>query len=80
MVFAIINNGNVINIEEYNSETIAPQNAIDIHDKPVLIGDTYSDGRFYRNGEEVVSDAEMLGNVNHILSILYEGENEGVDA
>lgn len=56
---ARIENGIVVNIEwcsdkEPETETLKNYDGRSIH-----IGDTYSDCKFYRNGEEVLSDLEL---------------------
>lgn len=59
MTYALINDGVVSNIISLDSRAVADfPNAVNCMDKPVAIGDTYSDGRFYHNGEEVLSELE----------------------
>ena len=61
MRYAVITDGTVSNII-----ALRPANAGDfpgavaLHDRPVGIGDTYSDGKFYRDGEEVLTAAEEI--------------------
>lgn len=61
MVMAEINEGVVTNIFEIlpGQESEFP-GAVCIDDRPVGIGDAYQDGKFYRGGVEVKTDAEML--------------------
>lgn len=62
MRYAMMQNERVKNIIELNpeNETDFP-NAIPIPDDlPAGIDDTYQDGVFYRNGERVLTNAEML--------------------
>lgn len=60
MNYALIENGIVINMI-----VIAPYNlsdfpsAIPVGDKPVGIGDEYRDGKFYRDGKEILSELEQ---------------------
>lgn len=67
--FAIVENGIVTNIlwglitEEY-------ENAVQTDDRPVEIGDTYVDGKFYRNGEPVSTYAEEVNDMLEALQIL----------
>lgn len=50
--------------------------AIPCNEYPVNIGDTYEDGRFYRNGELLKSYSELYAEANEILSIIYDGVPE----
>lgn len=61
MRYALIQNNIVTNIIELNprNETDFP-NAVQPLDVPAGIGDTYQDGVFYRNGERVLTNAELL--------------------
>ena len=61
MDYALIENGvvtNLIWLHPMNADTFP--DAVPIGDYPVAIGDTYSDGLFYRNGEKVLSFAEQV--------------------
>lgn len=42
-------------------------NAVPCGEKPVGIGDIYQDGKFYREGEEILSELEALRTANQIL-------------
>lgn len=55
MNYALIENGTVINLIWLHpmNESEFP-NAVSIGELPVMIGDSYVDGKFYREGEEVV--------------------------
>lgn len=61
MTMAEIMEGVVTNIFEIlpGQETEFPD-AVCIDGRPAGIGDTYSDGKFYRDGEEIKTDAEIL--------------------
>lgn len=76
MVYAVIENNVVSNIIEFASPSAAStfQNVVYIEEKPVKIGDSYIDGKFYHDGEEVISDSERLSQMETIFNILYEGE------
>lgn len=82
MNYAIIENSVVVNII-----SLLPQNegefpgAVPCDGYAVEIGDSCVDGRFYHDGEEILSDYELLMLTQTILGILYEGETpEGDDA
>lgn len=55
---ARIENGIVVNIEWFSSETVETENLKNMEDRPVGIGDTYQDGKFYRDGIEVLTPLE----------------------
>ena len=59
MNYAIIQNGVVVNmivIAPYNTSDFP--DAVPVGDKPVVIGDEYRDGKFWRDGAEILSPAE----------------------
>lgn len=61
MRYAVIMEGtvtNVIVLREINAGDFP--GAVALHDRPVGIGDTYSDGKFYRDGEELLTAAEEI--------------------
>lgn len=54
MNFALLDNGIVTNIIWINPEQQSEfQPGAPTGDLPVMVGDTYENGKFYRNGEEV---------------------------
>lgn len=55
---ARIADGIVTNIEWCSDREAETDELINMGDKPVAIGDTYKDGEFYRDGEEVLSPLE----------------------
>lgn len=57
---ARIKNGIVVNIEWCSDNVIQTETLIDIVDRPVDIGDTYIDGKFYNNGVEVLTEMEYM--------------------
>ena len=74
MNYALIENGIVINmivIAPYNMSDFP--SAVPVGDKPVGIGDEYRDGKFYRDGEEVLSELEQLK-----LQLAQAEENEQI--
>ena len=61
MTYAVIENGIVVNlIWLYSANASEFPDAVPVNDLPVSIGDTYSDGDFYRNGEKVLSFMEKM--------------------
>ena len=59
-IMARIENGVVVNIEWWSDEVVQTKTLIDIEDRPVDIGNTYVDGKFYDNGVEVITEIEYL--------------------
>lgn len=59
MRYAWIENGVVINTIALNDRNAGDfPKAVKLGDRPVAIGDSYADGKFYRNGAEVLTLAE----------------------
>lgn len=61
MNYALIENGivtNVIWLHPGNASDFS--NAVAMGDIPAEIGDSYTDGAFYRNGERVLTVAEQI--------------------
>ena len=72
---AIVEDGIVANVIWgliYNMDEFP--NAVQIDDLAVQIGDTYADGMFYHNGEQVRTNAEIMGEMQEALNILLGGE------
>lgn len=59
-IMARIENGVVVNTEWWSDEVVQTKTLIDIEDRPVNIGNTYVDGKFYDNGVEVITEIEYL--------------------
>ena len=60
MRYAMIGNGVVTNIIALNDRNASDfPTAVKLGDRPVGIGDTYSDGKFYRDGVEVLTPLEV---------------------
>lgn len=60
MRYAIVDNGAVTNIIALNDRNASDfPAAVKLGDRPVGIGDTYTDGRFYRDGVEVLTPMEQ---------------------
>lgn len=78
MTYAKINDGTVVNIL-----TIRPEQAHEfpdcvpmpsgVHAEP---GDTYADGKFYRDGVELKSTAQLQAEAEEVLNILLGGGTE----
>lgn len=57
--YALVEDGIVTNIISLDSRNASDfPNAIKTADRPVAIGDTYADGKFYRDGNEVLTPLE----------------------
>lgn len=75
MTYAKIENGKVTNlIEVRTAQAHEFPDCVPLNDIPAGIGDTYSDGVFYRNGEQVKSVsqqlAEAIADTNSAFAIL----------
>ena len=55
---ALIENGVVVNVLWCSDRDPETDALIDTADRPVGIGDTYTDGKFYRDGAEVLTPLE----------------------
>lgn len=63
MLYALIENNkvkNIISADEKGAESLiaAGLNLVPTNEKPVAIGDDYTDGKFYRDGSEVLTPTE----------------------
>lgn len=60
MRYAIVTDGVVTNIIALNDRNASDfPTAVKLGDRPVGIGDTYADGKFYRDGVEVLTPIEQ---------------------
>ena len=60
MRYALIDNGIVSNVIALNDRNASDfPTAVKLGDRPVCIGDTYADGKFYRDGVEVLTPMEQ---------------------
>ena len=60
MRYALIDNGIVTNVIVLNDRNAGDfPTAVKLGDRPVGIGDTYIDGKFYRDGVEVLTPMEQ---------------------
>lgn len=76
MRYAIIDNGTVTNVIELRPSVTWP-GAVALGDRPVGIGDTYQDGKFYRGGQEVLTTQEEIMQYKAALNTLGVTTNEG---
>ena len=76
-----IENGLVINVLWCSDSEPETENFIDPADRPVGIGDTYSGGKFYREGVEILTPLEeALKKNEEQLKELDEAYKKGVDS
>ena len=60
MRYALIDNGIVNNVIALNDRNASDfPTAVKLGDRPVGIGDTYADGKFYHDGVEVLTPMEQ---------------------
>lgn len=60
MRYALIEGGIVTNVIVLNDRNASDfPTAVKLSDRPVGIGDTYTDGKFYRDGKEVLTPMEQ---------------------
>jgi hypothetical protein len=69
---ARIENGVVINIEWFSDNQEQTESLIDLADRPAGIGDSYIDGKFYRNGVEILTPIEEYQKLLQNAEIAYE--------
>ena len=85
MNYALITDGvvaNLIYLHPMNADDFS--SAVPTEDLPVQIGDTYADGKFYRNGEEVVpvnvlTDAQISAIKDQAVAEIEEAVINGTD-
>ena len=76
--YALVENGVVTNIISLNDRNASDlPNAVKTYDRPVGIGDTYTDGKFYRDGSEVFTPLEIA---NNEIDSLTQQLGEAVEA
>ena len=60
MRYAIVTDGIVTNVIALNDRNASDfPTAVKLGDRPVCIGDTYTDGKFYHDGVEVLTPMEQ---------------------
>lgn len=57
---AVINNNTISSINYYSDLEVSTPTLIDVSDRPVQIGDSYIDGKFYREGKEILTQVEEI--------------------
>lgn len=74
MRYAIVTDGVVTNIIALNDRNASDfPTAVKLGDRPVGIGDTYTDGKFYRDGVEVLTPMEQAqAEIAEYKSALHE--------
>ena len=76
--YALVENGVVTNIITLNDRNASDfQNPVKTYDRPDGIGDTYTDGKFYRDGSEVFTPLEIA---NNEIDSLTQQLGEAVEA
>lgn len=81
---AVIDNGVVINMEWCDDYTPETETQKDPGDRPVGIGDIYTDGKWYRDGVEILTPLEQAQqnakNLQDQMAELDEAYREGVNS
>lgn len=77
---AIVEGGITVNLEWCSDDTPQTDTRIELSGRPVAIGDTYSGGRFFRNGQAVLSLQEENDMLKKQLAELDSAYMEGVEA
>ena len=71
MRYAIVTDGVVTNIIALRSANAADfPGAVALYDRPAGIGDAYQDGKFYRDGVEILTAAEENATLRAALETL----------
>ena len=69
MRYAIVTDGTVTNVIELRPSVTWP-GAVALGDRPVGIGDTYQGGKFWRDGQEVLTAQEEIAQYKAALNTL----------
>lgn len=76
MNYAKIKNGIIVNVISIRpSQAHEFPDCVLLSDIPAGIGDTYSDGAFYRDGVQIKSAAQELADTQQLLNIILGGED-----
>ena len=79
MRYAIVTDGIVTNVIALNDRNASDfPAAVKLGDRPVGIGDTYTDGKFYRDGKEVLTAQEEIVQYKAALETLGVETEEAV--
>lgn len=57
---ALLEQGAVINLLWCSDQEPETERLVDCGERPVCLGDSYTNGKFYRDGQTVLSEAEAL--------------------
>ena len=57
---ALLEQGAVINLLWCSDQEPESERLVDCGERPVCLGDSYTNGKFYRDGQAVLSEAESL--------------------
>ena len=57
---ALLERGAVINLLWCSDQEPESERLVDCGERPVCLGDSYTNGKFYRDGQAVLSEAEAL--------------------
>ena len=75
MRYAQIKDGIVVNVLTIRqAQACEFPDCVPMNDIPAGIGDTYGEGRFYRDGVEIKSPAQELAEAQEIMNILMGGD------
>ena len=73
MTYALIENGiatNIIYLHPMNADEFP--NAVEIGELPIQIGDSYADGKFYRDGKEITIMQEQTYTLDQAANLLAQ--------
>lgn len=68
---ARIEDGIVVNVEWCSDRTSETDTLKNIGDRIIEVGDTYAEGKYYRDGEEILTTAEKLAEYEALINELY---------
>lgn len=81
---AIIDDGVVVNISWCSDNEPENESQKDPEDRPIRIGDTYSDGKWYRDGTEILTPLEEarteIENLQKQIEDMDSAYREGVNS
>ncbi len=73
MTYALIENGiatNIIYLHPMNADEFP--NAVEIGELPIQIGDSYADGKFFRDGKEITITQEQTYTLDQAANLLAQ--------
>ena len=92
---ALVSDGVVVNVLWCSDKAAQTGTLIDPDGRPVGIGDTYSDGKFYRDGKEVLTPLEsamaeneqlktensaLMGEMANLIEEVYQSDTVNLGA